>query len=278
MPFPPDDFPTDTHRSLANRADLSLTIHVFYREVTIAIVRFKSYPRCLFPTTPSPVSVFWISFPPSLCFSPFTVRLFCLLCSMWVVGDASRPVKLEAEAHGPVFTRNLCAENCMWLSRSDVYITVCIFLCTLSQVTQTLWKCVWRFLLTTLRHRHRNRLSVSVTCAALLGPESGAVPTSDPSACHTLTNNFMNERSHRTLRCPLLSKARFWSSECNGRSRVVVSPNWNSLHRHIRSTFNWCLLCELLFFLGRFGDPNSKKGVWNKLALLNYSMYIYLSS
>lgn len=99
-----------------------------------------------FQTTLSPVSAFWVFFFPSLCFSPFTVCLFCLLCSMWAVSDASKLVKLESEAHAAqCLHRKLCGENLLWLSCSDTYITVCIFLCTLSQVTKPLSKCV-RFL------------------------------------------------------------------------------------------------------------------------------------
>ncbi len=103
-----------------------------------------------FQTTPSPVSAFWVSFFPSLCFSPFAVCLFCLLCSMWAVSDASKLVKPESEAHtAQCLHRKLCAENLLWLSCSDTYITVCIFLCTLSQVAKQLSKCV-RFPLTVM--------------------------------------------------------------------------------------------------------------------------------
>lgn len=74
---------------------------------------------------------------PSLRFSPFTVCLFCLLCFMWAASYASKLVKPESEAHtAPCLHRKLCRENLRWLSRSDTYITVCIFLCTLRQVTK----------------------------------------------------------------------------------------------------------------------------------------------
>lgn len=64
-----------------------------------------------FQTTPSPVSNFCVSFFLSLCFSPFTVRLFCLLCSMWAARDASKLVKPESEAHSPVFTQEIVCKK-----------------------------------------------------------------------------------------------------------------------------------------------------------------------
>ena len=95
-----------------------------------------------FQTTPSPVSACWVSFFPSLCFSPITVCLFCLLCSMWALSDASKLVKPESEAHtAQCLHRKSCGENLVWLSCSDSYITVCLFSRTLSQVTKPLSKC-----------------------------------------------------------------------------------------------------------------------------------------
>lgn len=95
-----------------------------------------------FQTTPSPVSACRVSFFPSLCFSPIAVCLFCLLCSMWALSDASKLVKPESEVHtAQCLHRKSCGENLVWLSCSDSYITVCLFSCTLSQVTKPLSKC-----------------------------------------------------------------------------------------------------------------------------------------
>ena len=100
-----------------------------------------------FQTTPSPFLCSGFPFSPRWVSPPFTVHLFCLLCSMWEESDASKLVKPDSEAHtAQCLHRKLCAENPLWLSCTDTYITVCIFCCPLSQVTKTLNKCV-RFIL-----------------------------------------------------------------------------------------------------------------------------------
>lgn len=108
-----------------------------------------------FQTTPFPVSAFWVSFFPS-CFSPFAGCLLCLLCSVWVVSDASELVKPKYETHtAPVFT-----QETVWRKTSMIKLPrhlhnslhSLVYIEPAAQVTKSLLKCVRSLLVVILDH------------------------------------------------------------------------------------------------------------------------------
>lgn len=207
---PADGLATDTNK----RLELTSVVWQLKRGFQCNCPAWNSAFIISFQTTPSSVSVFWLSFHSLLCFSPFTVCLFCLLCFMWAASDASKLVKPDSEAHtAPCFHKKLYRENLLWLNRSDTYITVGLVSCTLSDVRKPTSKWEWEvslpFTIYFCMYVHLNtkQFSVSITSvAACVTPDWSAThiyPLTLQPASHQITSSWLKEWLHKRLEVPL---------------------------------------------------------------------------